>query len=175
MRKLLSLSLIFILLPLCTSFGAVGQTQGYLLGGDNGVALLGGPPGAAQNVNVGVVAQNQQSNNPYSFVTALQTQNGTLVQSASAVGMNGLFGVGQVGDVLGGQLQTVDGPGLGLQDQFLTGNFAQDVVRMGGTGAAVGIQDFTGLQVQMVISPYGASANAQYLGVGLADAVGGGP
>lgn len=175
MRKLLSVSLIFILLPVCTSFGVVGQTQGYLLGGDNGVVLLGGPTGAAQNVNVGVVAQNQRSNNPYSFVTALQTQHGMLVQSASAVGTDGLFGVGQAGNVLAGQLQAVDGPGLGLQDQFLTGSFAQDVVRMGGIGAAVGIQDFTGLQVQLVISPHGASANAQYLSVGLADAVGGGP
>jgi hypothetical protein len=175
MRKVLVACLILAFLPACFSFGAVGQTQAYLLGAENTALLVAGSPGAAQNMNVGVVAQNQRSNNPYSFVTALQTQNGMLVQGAYAVGMNGLFGVGQVANVLGGQLQTVGAGGLGIQDQILIASLGQELVRAGGIGAAVGIQDFVGLDVQMIISPYGASTNVNYAGIGVFGSVGGGP
>jgi hypothetical protein len=176
MRKGLGVFLIVIFLPVCASFGAVGQAQGYLLGAENGVLLVGGPTGAAQNMNAGVVAQNQRSNNPYSFVTALQTENGVLVQGAYAVGMNGLFGVGQTANVLGTQLQTVGGnPTLGIQSQCLEPTLGQYLVRDGGIGAAVGIQDFVGLDVQMVISPYGASTNVVYAGIGVFGSIAGGP
>ena len=175
MRKVLVAFLMLAFLPVCLSFGAVGQTQAYLLGAENAAMLVGGAPGAAQNMNAGVVAQSQRSNNPYSFVTALQTQNGMLVQGAYAVGMNGVLGVGQAANVLGGQSQIVGAGGLGIQDQILTANLGQEFVRAGGIGVAVGIQDFVGLDVQMIISPYGASTNVNYAGVGVFGSVGGGP
>lgn len=176
MRKVIGVCLILVFLPVCASFGAVGQVQGYLLAGQNGALLAGGPAGGAQNMNVGLVAQNQRSNNPYSFVTALQSQNGMLIQGAYAVGMNGLFGVGQTANVLGTQLQTVGaGPSLGLQSQLLQPTLDQYLVRNGGIGAAVGIQEFVGLDVQMIISPYGASTNVAYAGIGLFGSIGGGP
>jgi hypothetical protein len=176
MRKGLFVFLILIFLPVYASFGSLGQAQGYLLDAQNGAALAGGPLGAAQNTNVALVGQNQQSNNPYSFVTALQSENGMLVQGAYAVGADGLFGVNQHANVLGSQLQAPGvGGGLGIQNATLDGAFTQELIRAGGIGAAVGIQNFTGLQVQMIISPHGASANAQYLGLGIADGIGGGP
>lgn len=176
MRKVIGVCLILAFLPVCASFGAIGQAQGYLLGGENGVALAGGPTGAAQNMNIGLVAQNQRSNNPYSCVTALQSENGMLIQGAYAVGMNGLFGVGQTANVLGAQLQAVgDNPSLGLQSQLLQPTLGQYLLRDGGIGAAVGIQEFVGLDVQLIISPYGASTNVAYAGVGTFGSVGGGP
>jgi hypothetical protein len=174
MRKVMTVSLILIFLPVCPSFGAIGQAEGFLLGAENGAALAGGP-GAAQNTNVAVVGHNQQSSDPYHCVTAIQTEGGVLVQGAYAAGMGGVFGVGQVGTVIGGQLQAPDGQGVGIQDQFLNGTFAQDVAKIGGIGAALGVQGFVGVQVQLIVSPHGANANVQYLGLGLVDHVGGGP
>ena len=174
MHKGLGVFLILIFLPVYASFGALGQAQGFLLGAENGALLVDGPIGVAQNTNIVVVAHNQQSNDPYHFATALQSEGGVLLQGAYVVGMDGLFGVGQAAKVLGGQLQTVGG-GPEIQNQFLNANFAQEVVRVGGIGAALGVQGFVGVQVQLIISPHGASTNVQYLGIGLVDKVGGGP
>jgi len=176
MRKGLGVFLILIFLPVCTSYGALGQAQGFLIGAENGVLLVGGAAGAAQSANVAVVGHNQKATDPYCFVTALESENAMLVQGAYAAGLTGVFGVGQTANVLGGQLQAVGvGGGLGIQDQFLKANFAQDVARSDGIGAALGIQAFAGLQVQLIISPYGASTNVQYLGIGQVDHVTGGP
>jgi len=175
MRRGLGVFLILIFLPVCASFGAIGQAQGFLLGAQNGVLLVGGAAGSAQSTNVAVVGHNQKATDPYCFVTALESENGMLVQGAYAGGLTGGFGVGQTANVLGGQLQVVGGGGLGIQDQFLKANVAQDVATSGGIGAALGIQAFAGLQVQLIISPYGASTNVQYLGLGQVDKVGGGP
>ncbi len=174
MRKGLDVFLILIFLPVCASFGALGQAQGFSLGADNGVLLTGGPIGAAQNTNLAVVGQNQQSTDPYHFVTALQCEGGVLIQGAYAVGMDGLFGVGQTANALGGQLQVVGG-GPGVQDQCLDAVFGQDVARVGGIGAALSIQGFVGVQIQLIISPHGVNTNVQYLGLGQVDQVGGGP
>lgn len=175
MRKGLAISLIVILVPAYASLGDdVGQVQGYLIDAVNGVLLAGA--GAAQNVNVAHVNQSQQSNNPYSLVTAIQTENGTLVQNASAVGLDGALGVTQTANVLDGQLQAAGaGADLGVQDQVLNGTFGQDMVSVGGIGAAIGIQGFVGLDAQIIISPYGASANVQYLGLAQADSIGNTP
>jgi hypothetical protein len=174
MRKGLGVFLILIFLPVCAAFGAIGQAEGFLLGAENGVLLAGGPIGTAQNTNVAVVGHNQQATDPYHFVTALQSEGGVLIQGACAIGMDGLFGVGQAANVLGGQLQVVGG-GPGIQDQSLDSIFGQEAVRDGGIGAALGMQGFVGLQVQLIISPHGVNRNVQYLGLGQVDKVGGGP
>ena len=80
MRKGLAISLIVFFVPAYVSLGDdVGQVQGYVIDAVNGVLLAGA--GAAQNINVAHVNQSQQSNNPYSLVTAIQTESGTLVQT----------------------------------------------------------------------------------------------
>lgn len=173
MYKLLSVSLVLIFLPVCVSFGAPIQVQGYLLDAENGVILAGGPLGLAHNTNLATISQNQSSTDPYHLTTAIQFEKGMLVQGAFAAGMDGLFGVGQAANVLGGQLQALDG-GLGIQDQLLQANFDQEVLRNGGIGAALGIQGFIGVQGQVIISPHGASTNVQYLGLNLVDSATGG-
>lgn len=176
MRKGVVVFLILIFLPVCASFGSLGQAQSYLFDAQNGAALVGGPAGGAQNTNIALVGQNQRSTNPYSFVTALQSQNAMLVQGAYTVGMDGLFGVAQGANVVGGQTQVPGvGGSLGIQNQFLEGAFAQDLIKNGGIGSAMGIQGLVDLQVQLIVSPHGASTNVQYLGLAQADSVGGGP
>jgi len=172
MRKVLGVYLILLLLPVGASFGT-DLVQGFLIDAANGVVLNGGSLGAAQNTNLATVNQNQSSNNPYYFQTALQTEDSMLVQNTSAVGMNGSFGVAQEGSALGGQsLVTGSNPVL---DQLLLANFGQDAARLGGIGAALGIQGFICIQAQVAISPYGADTNVQYLGLGQTDSVAGGP
>jgi hypothetical protein len=172
MHRKFVLYLVLFFLPASTCFAQLIQSQGYGIGGDNGVVLAGGSS-AAQNTNVAVVGQNQQSNNPYNPVKLMQSENAMLVQSANAVGLDGAFGVGQVANVLGGQVQAASGP-QSMQDQFLNGNFDQAVAG-GGIGAAVGIQSFVGLDAQLIVSLYGTSANVNCLGMALVDTVGGGP
>ena len=172
MYKILGVSLILFFLPVCASFGITYQTQGFEFGGDNGVVLGGGPLGAAQNTNLAVINQAQSTTDPYHNVMALQTENGTLSQGAYAVGMDGIFGVSQMGNVLGGQLQAAGG-GLTLQDQIINAAFGQDVAKLGGIGAALGLQAATVIQAQIIVTPHGASTNAQYLGVNLADSASG--
>ena len=174
MRKKLGVFLILIFLPVCESFGALGQAQGFLLGADNGVLLNGGLVGSAQNTNLAVVGQSQKTTDLYNFTTALQFEGGVLIQGASAIGMDGVFGVGQNASTLGGQLQTATN-GVGIQNQSLDADFVQAVAKNGGIGAALGIQGFVGLQLQVVASPKGANTNVQYLGLGQVDKVGGGP
>lgn len=176
MRKVLGVSLILIFLPVSVCFGVVGQAEGFLIGAENGVLLASGPAGSADSTNIAAVGHNQRSTDRYNFVTALQSENAMLVQGAYAAGLTGGFAVGQTANALGGQLQAVGGGGLGIQDQLLKANFDQYVANIGGgIGAALGIQAFAGLQVQLIISPYGASTNVQYLGLGQVDKVGGGP
>jgi hypothetical protein len=171
MRKVLSIFVLLILLPVCTSFGAVGDAQGFLIDAQNSAILLTGP-GVAQNTNLAVVGQSQGSSNPYQGLTALQSETGVLVQGAYIGSMGGAFGVGQAANVLAGQLQTVGGLGGPLiQDQFLNGSFAQDVARAGGIGAALGVQGFIGVQVQLIVTPEGVSKNVQYLGLGQVDSI----
>ena len=87
-----------------------------------------------------------------------------------------MLGVAQTANVLDGQLQAAGaGADLGVQDQVLNGTFGQDLVNVGGIGAAIGIQGYVGLDVQLIISPYGASANVQYLGLAQADSIGSTP
>lgn len=174
MHKKFAVYLLLFFLPVSTCFADFIQYQDYGIGGFNGVILAAGPVGAAQNTNVALVGQNQQSNNPYSTVKGMQSQNAMLVQGAYAVGLDGAFGVGQTANVLGGQLQAADG-GNTMQDQFLNAAFAQDVARNGGIGAAVGIQSFVGLDAQLMVSLHGASANVNCLGLSQVDTVGGGP
>lgn len=171
MRKLLSVFAISILLPVCTSFGAVGGAQSFLIDAQNSAILLTGP-GVAQNTNLAVVGQSQGSSNPYMGLTALQSQTGVLVQGAYIGSMGGAFGVGQAANVLAGQLQTVSGLGGPImQDQFLNANFAQDVARASGIGAALGVQSCICVQVQLIVTPEGVSKNVQYLGIGQVDSV----
>ena len=108
-----------LFLPVSACLADAILVQGYGIGASNGVLLVGGPPGAAENTNVAVVGQAQHSDNPYMPEKVMQSENAMLIQSASAVGMDGAFGVGQNANVTGGQVQGVGG-GQTLQDRRYT-------------------------------------------------------
>lgn len=177
MRNVLAVSVILILLPVSASRGDVGQAQQFLLDATNS-AVQAGSAGVVKNLNFAVIGQNQQAGDPYHRVTTIQSQDGVFVQGALAGSDGGgVFGVGQAGNVVGGQSQAVPAGGvnLGAQNQLLNGNFAQNAVHGSGIGAALGIQAGIFAQAQIIIGPGGASSNAQWLAVGNVDSVAAGP
>lgn len=158
-----------LLLLLVSGAMATIQVQGFDLGQTNYVADVG--DGAAGNVNAIMMAANQSASGP-AHTVGYQGTIGSLMQAAGAVATNGLVGVSQTGDAVGGQSQAL---GTDIQMQDLYADLVQDVTKVGGQGVAVGLQTFIGIQTQLTFSPWGGSANVQGIGVNLYDAVGGGP
>lgn len=156
------------------AFAAIGQAEGFLVGAGNGVTLL--TDGAAENVNIVIVENSQDASSPAGQVTARQSETGSLVQATSAVGMGGIFEAAQGAGAIGEQWQFVpDFGSLGVQGQDLDAGLGQEVVKVGGVGNVLAVQAFIGCQVQYIVTPFGISANVQYVGVSLFDGLGGGP
>jgi hypothetical protein len=156
------------------AFAAIGQAEGFLIGAGNGLTLL--TDGAAGNVNIVIVDNSQEASSPSGRITARQSETGSLVQGASAVGTGGIFEAAQGGGAIGEQWQFVpDFGSLGVQGQDLDAGLGQEVVKMGGVGSVLAVQAFVGCQVQFIVTPFGISANVQYVGVALFDGLGGGP
>jgi catalase (peroxidase I) len=146
------------------------QMQGFDLGGLNGAVLSG--DGSSVNTNVGGVNNSQLLTNNMNHSTNFQNTAGSLFQVAGAVGMGGLFGVGQTGNAAGLALQL---PSQSVQTQALDANLNQEVFKIGGSGLALGLQTFVGIQTQLSFNPYGGSANIQGVGTTVYNAVAGGP
>lgn len=158
------------------AFAVVGQAQNFHLGAGNAATLTGEGTGAVASTNLATVINTQDATNASGHIRLLQLEAGSLVQGASAAGMSGIFSVGQGGEAVGAQLQIVPTYfDLGTQVQNLDAVLGQDVLKIGGLGSALGIQSFIGCQVQFIITPFGMSANVQYVGVVQGDAIGGGP
>jgi hypothetical protein len=178
MNKLFAVSIVFVLLlPSGTFADGVGQAQGYLIDAGNGASVGGAGYGAVMNTNIATVINKQESSNAFGHLKAVQIGFGSLAQGASAVGIGGLFGAEQDAFVVGEQRQFGnDFYNLVLQQQNLDANLQQDVFKAGnGIGSALAIQSFIGGQAQFMLTPFGASANIQVVGVGLFDSVSGGP
>jgi hypothetical protein len=162
-----------VLITLALSSAALAddaQIQTFSLTGLNGSGILG--DGASASNNVVTVANSQLSTDTVSHETAYQGTAGSLLQSAGTVGTGGLFNVGQAADAAGLQAQAAS---LGVQIQDLDADLYQEVVKSGtGTGTALGIQTFVGIQAQLNFNMYGGSANIQGIGTTLYDATTGG-
>jgi hypothetical protein len=169
MLKKISILTVTVLLA-SSAFAVDVQTQGFNMTGLNGAALSG--DGAASNSNALTLLNSQLNRNDVSHDTSFQGTNGSLIQSAGAVGMGGLFNVGQAGNADGMQVQL---PSLGINTQDLDADLYQEVFKVGGTGTALGLQTFVGIQTQLSFNPYGGSANIQSIGTTLYDAAAGGP
>jgi hypothetical protein len=169
MSKRISILMVTVLLS-SAAFAVDVQTQGFNMTGLNGAALSG--DGAASNNNALTLLNSQLNTNNVSHDTTYQGAAGSLIQSAGAVGMGGLFNVGQAGNAMGGQVQL---PSLGTSIQDLSADLYQDVFKVGGTGTALGLQTFVGIQTQLSFNPYGGSANIQSIGTTLYNAASGGP
>jgi hypothetical protein len=174
MNKNFLICLTFAFLLSSAAFADIGQVQGFILG-SNGNAVTTG--GSILNLNSVTLQNNQQATDPTGRVTTFQTEVGSLSQGASAAGMDGLFGAELNGLAGGAQLQLQGGGlwNLGFQNQNLDADLWQDVYKVGGVGSAVAAQNFVGGQVQIIATPYGASANVQYLGIAQYDSTLGGP
>jgi len=171
MHKFSAVSMVLVFLLSSWSFADVGQIQTFIIGGDNSLGLIEGA-GAAANANLMTVELNQLTTDDGSGVTALQFQVGAVIQGANAAGGYGLLGAVQDGQAVGAQVQTIP---PGEQLQYLNAELPQLVFKIGGIGAALGVQSFTGVQVQHILTPFGISANVQYMGVAAIDGIGGGP
>lgn len=169
MLKKIWILAVAILLP-SVAFGTDVQLQGFNLTGLNGASLSG--DGSSANSNALLMNNSQLGTNNVSHDTSFQGTAGSLIQSAGAVGMGGLFTVGQAGDGAGLQLQV---PSLGVNTQDLDANLYQNVLKVGGEGSALGLQTFVGIQTQLNFNPYGGSASIQGIGTTLYDAAAGGP
>ncbi len=146
------------------------QVQGFGMTGLNGASLAG--DGSAANSNALMSTNSQLATNGVTHNTVFQGVAGSLIQSAGAMGMGGLFTVGQAGNAGGLQTQV---PSLGIHAQDLDADLYQDVLKVGGEGMALGLQTFVGIQTQLSFNPFGGSANIQGIGTTLYDAAGGGP
>jgi hypothetical protein len=170
MVKKISITIVVALVS-TAAFADTGQMQGFSITGLNGAATSG--DGSAANNNAITLLNSQLATDNVTHETSYQGTAGSLLQSAATVGSGGLYNVAQAGDIAGLQAQL---PSLGVHTQDLTADLAQDVYKVGtGTGTALGLQTFVGIQTQLSFNPYGGSANIQGIGTTLYNAAGGGP
>ena len=172
MIKGLTISALVVALAACTAMAAIPvQVQSFDMGLNNGALLLGGD-GAVANTNLGVLNLSQLGTDNVRHTTAFQGFNGVISQVAGASGMDSSAGTGQAGALYGAQYQN---PTTGQQTQQLGSGLSQGVDQVGGAGSALGVQTVVGLGMQLIFTPYGASANVQGIGDVLYGASAGGP
>jgi len=169
-RFAVTAALLLLLSSIASATPAI-QKQNFTLDPTNGIAVLG--DGAAGNISVTTAAMDQLVTDVCCHSTGYQGAVGSLMQAAGAVGMCSLLDVYQIGSAESRQEQI---PGTDYQAQTLGADLWQDVNKAPmGSGSALGLQTFVGVQTQLSFNPWGGSANVQGIGVSLYDAVGGGP
>ena len=172
MIKGFSISTLVVALAACTAVAAIPvQNQSFEMGLLNGALLLGGD-GAIANTNLGVLNLSQLGTDNVRHTTAFQGFNGVISQVAGASGQDNGSGAGQAGALYGTQYQN---PTTGQQTQSLGSGLSQGVDQLGGAGSVLGMQTAVGLGMQLIFTPYGASANVQGIGDVLYGASAGGP
>lgn len=173
MQKTIILCVGLLGLLSCVCLGAAANLQSYEIGGSNFAGIAGGP-GGATSTNVDTVKQLSNTSDNYGLTHMVQAQVGALAQIAAVGGMDGLFAVEQAGEAVGvqGQAHTGGPNNLGWQQQMANVGLADQVTKLGGLGAALGMQTFVGVQVQITATPYGVSINAQPVNVAIFDAAG---
>jgi len=166
-----------VALVLALTFPCLGQVvsnQGFGIYSDNGAGIVGA--GLATSSNLMVVNDLQQGSDRTGMVRTVQAELGALGQGAMIGALDGFFGVNQIGAVSGNQTQmhpggTV-GASLGTQFQGMNVDLDQGVTAaQNGHGLAVGLQAVTGVQVQLVATPWGVNLNLQPVMANVYDAV----
>lgn len=173
MGKGFAVSVALVLLLSSGTFGAIDQSQQFSVGASNIGSLTGGATGAIASFNL-VPITNVQETSIGDGLQYMQIGVGSLFQGATAGGLLGLYGYDQGAAATGVQYQVSPSVYiLGAQGQDLGTALTQNVVGMGGLGSAVAMQNFIGGQTQLATAPYGVQVNAQVLGVGVLDGLGG--
>ena len=165
--------IVFVFLMSSGAFAAIGQAEGFGVDASNLILLLGGS-GAVYGGNIGMVGHGQQATDGVSATIAMQNEAGILNQGATAVSTFGLLGIAQDAGAVGQQWQLAAG-GLGLQGQVLDLYLAQELLKLDGVGGILGAQGAVVGQVQIIVSPYGVSGDAQFVGAAQFGGIGGGP
>jgi hypothetical protein len=157
-------------------WGVVVSNQGFGINSDNGTGIVGA--GVATSSNLLAVNDLQQNSDKTGLIRTVQAELGVLGQGAAAGAIDGFFGVTQQGTVNGAQTQMHPGGGmggasLGTQFQGLGVDLGQQVnAAQGSHGMAVGLQVMSGVQVQLIATPWGVNLNIQPVMASVYDAVG---
>jgi hypothetical protein len=156
-------------------WGLVIGTQGFGINSDNGAGIAGA--GVATSSNLLFVNDLQQGSDKTGLIRTVQAELGVLGQGAAIGALDGFFGVTQQGDVSGGQTQMypggLGGASLGTQFQGMGVDLGQQVdAAQGSHGMALGMQVVTGVQVQLIATPWGVNVNLQPVTASVYDAVG---
>jgi len=174
MHKLFAVAIGFILLLSSGAFADIGSEQQFTIQASNVGTVTGPGVGAVASTNIIPVFNSQQAVESSGTIITVQTVAGSLFQGASATGLSDIYGYQQGAFVGGNQWQALSGLfGIGQQGQDLGTQFSQDVIGMGGWGAAAAAQSFAGNQNQLILTPNGVNANIQCVGVNLTDGLGG--
>jgi hypothetical protein len=173
MGKGFAVSISLVLLLSSGTFGAIDQTQQFNVGAINTGSLTGGATGAIASFNL-VPITNVQETSLGDGLQYMQVGVGSLFQGATAGGLFGQYGFDQGASATGVQQQTSPSVYiLGAQGQDMGTVLMQNIAGTGNLGSAVAVQNFIGGQTQLATAPYGVQVNAQVLGVGVLDGLGG--
>ena len=176
MYKRLTVSAAVVLLLSCPVWADILQNQTFGIQGLNQAVVSGA--GDLGIIKTQMIKSDnlQQATDAAGYATVIQGSNNTLFQGGGAMGMGGIFGFDQQGIGTGWQTQyQPSGLLMGTQNQDLTAGLGQTFTKIGGVGVVAGVQAFVGHQVQLNITPYGMTANAQSIGVVDYGAVSGDP
>lgn len=163
-RLLLTISLVSFLWA-GSAWASIGRTQSSQIGGLN-LVVWGGGIGSAQSQNQGSFTQTQQASDYHSHVSVLQTERGSLKQTATASGLS-LGIAGQAAGIKGSQdllAQTTRGfPNRAQQE--LEVKMGTLLFRPHGVGTVNGTQTYKGMQEQAVTTPCATSYQSQSVDV----------
>ena len=168
------IAVVFVAFAASTACATV-QNQGFSVGSTTDIGVAGGP-GVAGNLTTVAANNNQFANSDSEGIMTFQMENGALFQGGTAGGAYSIIGTTQDGQVVGQQAQYSGNNGLlGSQSQSLNSGFLQNLVKIGGIGAALGMQGYVGGQIQIIASPFHVDANVKNIGINQYKSIGGGP
>jgi hypothetical protein len=170
--KYVALSGAVVLLAASSTWAAIGQAQGFSVGGINTVPW-GGGVGSVDARHSVTINQEQRAATHHLRTTAVQTGTGVFTQTASANG-TGPSHTGQTATIQGAQHQMAMGPAQ-AQRQHLGANFTTQIGMPWGSGTATATQSFVGGQTNSLLTPTSTHSETQALAVTQYTAVVGGP
>lgn len=150
------------------------QDQDFTIGALNMVSLTGAG-GAASNMNVATIYQNQQDQKLCSWGN--QNEVVTFIQDGCiGATCGGSWLIGQEALVAGGQTQIIgDGCGPKIQGQGVLVGLGQAVAKIDGTGAATAIHSLGTVQQQVAGNSGGTMSETNAVVAGQFSSVSGGP
>ena len=140
---------------------APSNQQSFAVEGANVGSLVGG--GTIANANLAFVSETQHGSDETGLIRTAQAELGMLGQGFGIGSVAGVFSVWQGGLIDASQTQLSPGGAaegnLGAQLQTFDSSLDQAISTVGGQGMVVGLQAVTGVQVQVIATPWGVNFN----------------